>query len=170
MKPFTPTITKTPARTVLTITTVGDPNVVTAAAMQSMYGTAYGTKFKVFKPKKVEMKIGAVSAYWPDAHKKAKSKWTGNWMLEVPAFVRAKDLVQKNLAHPVKLKKIPAQLSAEVLYIGLYTGEESTIARLHQFMKDQKLTIVGPHEEVYLSRPGPKAKTLIRYAVKRKKS
>lgn len=164
-----------PKRTVLTITSIGDPNKITSSIMPSLYGTAYGTKFKVFsgkagsgsagKPKKKDMKIGHCSAFWPDAHLKPKSKWTGIWNLEIPLFVKAKDLVQKNPKLPVKLTTLPAGLYAQILHIGTYAGEEPTIKRLHAYMKNEKLKIIGAHEEVYLTRPGPKAKTIIRYQV-----
>ncbi len=168
MKPFAPQVSKLPPRTVLTVTTVGDPNKITKGAMQALYGTAYGTKFRVYKPKRRVMTITSPSAFWLDAHKKPKSKWTAVWMLEVPSFVRQKDLLQKNPDMPVKVNQIPAATVAEILHIGPYNAEEPTIKKLHAFISGQKLKIAGPHEEVYLSRPGPKAKTIIRYAVKKR--
>lgn len=165
MRPFIPEITKLPARQVLTVTTVGNPNKVTKDAMQALYGTAYGTKFKVFKPKKKEMKIGAASAFWPDAHLKPKAKWTAIWNLEIPAFVKQSDLIQKNPAMVAKIATLKAGTYAQVLYIGKYSGEGPTIKKLHAFIKDQKQSMSGPHEEVYMSMPGPKAKTIIRYLV-----
>lgn len=169
MKPFTPQFSKMPKRTVLTVTTVGDPNTVTKGAMQALYGTAFGTKFKVYKPKGKEMKIGAPSAFWFDAHKKPRSKWTAQWLLEVPAFVKQKELVQKVPAMPVKVAKFPAATIAEILHLGSYASEGPTIQKLHAFVKDGGYRLTGPHEEVYLSRPGPKARTLIRYAVAKRR-
>lgn len=165
MRPLIPEVIKLPSRTVLTVTTVGAPGKVAQRAMQALYGTAYGTKFKVFKPKKKEMKIGFPSAVWPDALSKPKSKWTGIWSLEVPAFVKQKDLLQKDPETPVKVSKFKAGTYGQILHIGSYEKEESTVTILHRFLKAQKMKIAGPHEEVYLSRPGPKAKTIIRYFV-----
>lgn len=167
MKPLTPQITKLPKRTVLTVTTIGNPNKVTKGAMQALYGTAYGTKFKVYKPKRKVMTMSLPSAFWPDAMKKPKLKWTAQWMLDVPSFVRQKDLRQKDPAMPVKVKTLPAATVAEILHIGPYSAEGPTIKKLHAFIKEQNLKIAGVHEEVYLSRPGPKAKTIIRYAVEK---
>ncbi len=169
MKSSTPELTKLPKRTVLTITTVGDPNKVTAAIMPSLYGTAYGTKFKVFKPKGKKMDIGKCSAFWPDAHLKPKSKWIGVWNLEIPSFVKAKDLIQKNPKLPVKLVTLPAGTYAQILHVGTYATEGSNIMKLHEFVKTQKLKLIGAHEEVYLSRPGLKAKTIIQYRVSKNK-
>ena len=168
MKPFTPELTKLPKRTVLTITTVGDPNTL-GDVFPALYGTAYGTKFKVFKPRKQEMIIGACSAFWPDAHLKPKSKWKGIWNLEIPAFVKQQDLMQKNPKLPVTVGSLAAGTYAQVLYIGTYAGEEKTIKQLHAFISTSGYALAGPHEEVYRSKPGPKAKTIIRYLVKRKK-
>ncbi len=168
MKPFTPYLEKLPKRVVLQITTHGDPNIITGPAMQALYGTAYGTKFKIYKPKKMKMDIGPVSAYWPDAHLKPKSKWTGIWNLQISDFVTAKDLIQKNPDTPVKRVAVRAGTYACILHIGTYASETKTIKALHEYMKAEKLKIVGEHEEVYLSRPGPKAKTIIRYAVSKK--
>jgi hypothetical protein len=168
MKSFTPYLTKLPKRSVLTITTIGDPNNMTDV-FPALYGTAYTTKFKVFKPKNKEMKIGACSAFWPDAHLKPKSKWTGIWTLEIPSFVKQRDLIQKNPKLPTKIKTLPAGTYAQILHIGPYNAEKPTILKLHAFIKQQKLKIAGPHEEVYMTRPGPKAKTIIQYLAQKKK-
>ncbi len=135
--------------------------------MNALYGTAYSTKFKVFKPKKKEMKIGAPSAFWPDALTKPKSKWTAIWNLEIPAFVKQKNLLQKNPAMPVKVATLKAGTFGQILHIGAYDKEEKTIKLLLEVLRQKSLVIAGPHEEIYLSRPGPKAKTIIRYAVKK---
>lgn len=169
MKALVPEIRKLPKRSVLTITTIGNPNATADHIFPALYGTAYGTKFKVFKPKKIDMKIGACSAFWPDAQVKPKAKWTGIWNLEVPGFVKAKDLVQKDLEHPVKLKSIPSGTFAQVLFIGVYRAEGPTIKKLHTFIAEQGYRIAGDHEEVYLTKPGPKAKTIIRYRIIKQK-
>lgn len=169
MKPLVPHLVKIPKRTVLTITAVGSPKVVFTNTMPSLYGTAYGTMFKVYKPQGKKMAVGHLVSAYPDAHRKPKTKWTITSDLEVSDFVTAKALIQKNSKLPVKLAKRPAATYAQILHVGTYASENPTITLLHKYMKEEKLTIVGPHEEVYLSRPGPRAKTMIRYAVKKRK-
>lgn len=169
MKPFRPQTSKLPRRTVLTVTTIGDPNTVTGDAMQALYGTAYGTKFKVLKPKREMLTVGPCSAYWPNAHLQPRSKWVAVWMLQVDGPITAKNMIQKKPKMPVKLERLPAATVAEVLYIGTYADEGPTIKQLHQYIADQGLMITGVHEEVYLSRPGPKAKTIIRYVVQKRR-
>ncbi len=111
------------------------------------------------------MDIGNLSAFWPDAHLKPKSKWTGIWNLEIPSFVKQKDLLQKDPKIVVQVGAQPAGPFVQILHIGPYSKEKPTIQKLHAFVKEKKLKLAGPHEEVYLSRPGPKAKTVIRYRV-----
>lgn len=167
MKPFTPGFVKLPKRSVLTYTTHGNPNgAATKPAINALYGTAYGTKFKVFKPKKRDMKIGCLSACWPNAHLKPKSQWIGIWNLEIPTFVKQKDLLQKDPKMKVKLGTLQAGTYAQILHIGPYAQEKSSVEKLHAFVKEKKRKLAGPHEEVYLSRPGPKAKTVIQYLVR----
>ncbi len=169
MRPNTPEIAKYPATSVLTVISIGDPNKVAEAEINALYGTAYGTKFKVFKPKKKVMEIGCLSAFWPDAHTKPKSKWTGIWNLEVSSFVKQADLLQKNPKIKIKLAKRPAATIAQILHLGPYSAEKPTIEKLHAFVKEKGYALAGPHEEVYLTRPDAKVmKTLIRYVVKKK--
>jgi hypothetical protein len=170
MRPLTPEISKLLPATVLTVTTIGDPNHDAADGVGALYGTAYGTKFKVYKPKKLAMVIGQLSAFWPDAHLQPKSKWTGIWNLEVPAFVKQSDLIQKNPKIKIKLAKRQSATIAQILHIGPYTTEAPTIKKLHDFVKDRGYVLTGPHEEVYLTKPDAKVvKTIIRYVVKKRK-
>lgn len=166
MKPFVPELTKLPKRVVLTIAAAGTPKAVFSKILPSLFGTAYGTKFKVFRPKGKKMEIGRLVSAYPDGITKPMAKWTIVSDLEVSSFVKAKDLLQKNPKLPATLAKRPAGTYAQILHVGPYSKEGSTIKKLHAFMQEEKLKIVGPHEEVYLSRPGPRAKTIIRYAVK----
>jgi hypothetical protein len=165
MKPFKPEIVKLKSRKVLTVTTIGDPNKV-KPGVSALFGTAYGTKFKVFKPKGKKMDIGVLAARWPDAHLKPKSKWKGIWALQVPDFVKQSDLLQKDPA--IKVEKWPYGKVAQVLYLGAYKNERPTIMALHKFVKESGFKLAGPHEEEYLTMPTAKVpKTIIRYAIKK---
>ena len=113
------------------------------------------------------MLICACSACWPDAHLKPKSLWTGIWNLEIPSYVKQSVLIQKDPTHKVIIRTLRAGSNAQVLYVGPYAGKASTIKKLHAYSKTQGYTISVAHEEVYLTKPGPKAKTVIRYVVKK---
>lgn len=167
MKPFEPEITKIKAIKVLTVTTVGDPNKVAEPFMKALYGTAYGTKMKVFKPKGIKMEIGHLIGRWPDAHFKPKDEWTGIWGLEVPDYVNESDLLQKDPNIPIKLETWDYDEVAQILHLGPYSEEGPAIEKIHKFIEEQGYKIVGLHEEVYLTKPDSKnQKTIIRYPVK----
>ena len=167
MKAFEPEISQIDERTVLTVISLGDPNKVMEPYMKALYGTAYGTKMKVFKPKGKRMAIGKLSAFWPDAHLKSKDEWIGIWNLEVSSFVKQEDLLQKDEEIEIKVEKLRGGQAAQILHLGPYSEEGPTVQKLHDFMKDNNLEIIGNHEEVYLTSPKAKEqKTLIRYLVK----
>ncbi|MFA5926590.1 MAG: GyrI-like domain-containing protein [Patescibacteria group bacterium] len=168
MKPFTPQISKIEDRKVVTVTSVGDPNVVMEPYMKALYGAVYYAKMKVYKPKGIKMELGKLTAFWPDAHLKSKSEWTGIWGVPVPDYVTEKDITQKDPKILAKVDVWRGGECAEVLYIGTYADEGPTIQALHDFITASGYEIAGQHEEEYLTKPGPKAKTIIRYLVKKK--
>ena len=168
MKPFIPQIAKIEDRKVVTVTSHGDPNEVMEPYIKALYGAAYHAKIKVYRPKGVKMELGKLLAFWPDAHLKPKSEWIGIWGVPVPDYVTEKDISQKDPNILVKVETWKGGECAEVLYIGTYAEEGPTIQKLHDFIKDSGYEIMGQHEEQYLTKPGPKAETIIRYLVRKK--
>lgn len=167
MRAFTPEFTTVEPVTVLTITSVGDPN-YSEPYFNALYGTAYTTKFKVYKPRDMQMKLGTLMARWPDAHLKSKDQWTGIWGLPVPDFVKQSDLIQKDPSLPIKVETWTYGKVAQILHKGPYSEEGPTITMLHDFIKANGYKIDSDHEEVYLTSPKAKdQKTLIRYKVKK---
>ncbi len=170
MKAFVPELTEIPNRKVLTITSVGDPNVVGESVFKPLYGTAYSTKFKTFKPRGIKMELGKLTALWPDAHLKPKNKWTGIWAIPLPDYVNKSDIVQKDESNPAKFDVWPGGTYAQILHKGTYTEEGPTIAILHKFIEDNGIKmadVIGKHEEEYLTSPDSKVvKTIIRYRIK----
>lgn len=168
MKANKPEITTLEPQTVLTITSVGDPN-ESEHYFKALYGTAYSTRFKVYKPAGKDMKLGKLMARWPDAHLKPKDQWTGIWGLPVPSFVRQQDLVQKDPLMPIKVEVWEYNEVAQVLHEGPYAAEGPTVKLLHTFIAESGYTIDGySHEEVYLTSPDAvNQKTIIRYKVKK---
>lgn len=168
MRAFKPEFTKVDPIKVLTITSVGDPN-HSEKYLTALFGTAYTTKFKVYKPKGIAMPLGKLIGRWPDAHLKPKDQWTGIWGLPVPDFVTQKDLIQKDPDLPVSVEVWEYGDVAHILHKGPYTEEGPTITMLHEFIKDNGYEIDGPsHEEVYLTSPDAKdKKTIVRYKIKK---
>ncbi len=170
MRSFVPQLITIPNRKMLTVTTVGDPTTVGDEAFSALYGTAYGTKFKVYKPQGIAVTFGKLCALWPDAHLKPREEWTGIWGLPVPECYKDEDLIQKNPELPIKVEVWPGGTYAQILHIGPYSEEGPTVAQLHQFIEDQGVkmeNVPGTHEEEYLTSPDAKVvKTIIRYRIK----
>ena len=168
MRAFVPEMTRLPKRRVLTVTTIGDPNKVAQRHINALFGTAYETRFKVYRPKGRDMTIGRLACRWTNALKAPPAKWEARWGIEVPAFVHARDLLQKDPKVRVKVETWEYGPVAQILYKGPYADEWPSIEKLHQFLRDKGCRIVGAHEEEYLTRPDVKVpKTIIRYRVKK---
>jgi len=166
MKAFEPQISILPDRKVISVTSIGDPNVVMETYMKALYGAAYWVKMKVYKPKGVKLELGKLVARWPDAHIKPKNEWTGIWGVTVPEFVTEADLVQKDPEIPVTIEVWEGGEYAEVLHLGSYAEEGPTVQALHDFIENSGYGIKGMHEEEYLTKPDSKnQKTIIRYLV-----
>jgi len=168
-KAFIPELTTLPDRKMLVIRSIGDPNKVGEGVFAALYGTAYGTKFKTFKPKGVKMELGKLTAMWPDAHLKPKDEWTGIWAVPVPDYVTEADVIQKDTSSPVALETWPGGTYAQILHLGTYLEEGPTIKTLHEFIETQGIEmkdVIGLHEEEYLTKPDSKiVKTIIRYRI-----
>lgn len=99
--------------------------------------------------------------------------WKGSASIQLPADITAIPLVNhKQLTAKTTVWKYGE--TAEILHIGAYEDEASTVIRLRKYIKNQGYEITGLHEEVYLRSPGtPFCKpqdyyTIIRYPVKKK--
>jgi hypothetical protein len=171
MKAFTPEKIELTNRKMLTTTSVSDPNLVGDEVFARLYGTAYTTKFKIYKPKGLVTTFGKLCAMWPDAHLKPKDDWTGIWGIPVPDFFEQNDLIQKDPKNPIKIEVWPGGEYAQILHVGSYLEEGPTIIKLHDFI-EKKLgismdNVPGMHEEEYLTTPMAKVqKTIIRYRLK----
>jgi len=169
MRAFTPELTRLPRRRVLTVTTVGNPNKVAQQHVNALFGTAYGTKFKRFRPAGRSMTIGKLACRWTNALKAPPSKWEARWGLEVSGFVTSRDLLQQDPKIRVRAADWDYGTVAQILHRGPYAEEWPSIEKLHAFVKEHGYRIVGPHEEEYLTRPDVKVpKTIIRYRVKKR--
>ncbi len=168
MKPFIPEIAMLPSRTMAVARTTGDPGQVGPRVFPALYGAVYGLKFAL-KKVGVEFKVEPPCARWfngPDWRSVPREAWTAAWAIPVPDGTM--DLVQKDPSTPVAVETWEYGEVAQVLHVGAYADEEPTILALHAFIAEQGLEIDGPHEEVYLSRPGvANQKTIVRYRVRR---
>jgi hypothetical protein len=113
-------------------------------------------------------------ARWPESLNTPKSEWIGLYALPVPDSMIT-------LPSYTPQEGINASLAiweygevAEILHLGPYTSEDSTINLLREFVHKEGYVIVGGHEEEYIVGPTVSSKgdpekyvTIIRYRVRK---
>ena len=177
-------IVDAPELNYLMIDGFGDPNnsPMFNEAIEALYGLSYTLKFMV-KKGELQFDYGVMpleGLWWADdmndflTGNKAVWKWT--LMILQPSLITP-ELVEQARKQLAGRKQVPALdrvrfeamadgLSAQILYIGPYSGEPPTILRLHEFIKTNGYQLCGKHREIYLSdmrRTAPeKLKTIIR--------
>ena len=145
----------------------GTPDKVFSQALPSLYGSVYTLKFALKKQGLATFKVGGLRARYPDAHLVPIDEWTHVIGLPIPEDTVS--LPQKVGNAEVKIEAWIYGTIAQILHLGSYDQEETSIERLHQFIIENGYEIIGVHEEEYLTRPDAKVpKTIIRYRIKKK--
>lgn len=150
-----------------------------------MFSVAYAIKFIIKKGKDVDYGVMPLEGlWWMDdmskftADKKDEWKWTA--MIMQPKYVTAEDF--KAAVEQTKKKKDLLSLpkirfesfkegpAAQILYIGPFADEGSTIQKIHAHIKVSGHQLSGKHHEIYLNDPSKtapeKLKTVIRQPMK----
>ncbi len=169
----------------------GNPN--TAKEYQDALETLYGVTFTIkMLPKKGETPEGYFEyvvpplegLWWSDEKNNLdledKNNWKWTAMIMQPEFV-TQELVEFAIQLLQKKKDIPALskmrfesynegLSAQIMHIGPYAEEATTIDMIYHFIKEKGYKFNGKHHEIYLSDPRrsapEKLKTVIRQPIK----
>ncbi|MDP6126691.1 MAG: GyrI-like domain-containing protein [Dehalococcoidales bacterium] len=162
-----PQILEMPAHKMAVVTGKGTPEKVFTELMPALYGSAYTLKFDLKKRGLPDFKVSGLRARYPDVVTTPKEEWTLIIGLPVPGDTES--IPQKVAEVEVKLEAWGYGTVAQILHIGTYAEEETSIERLHQFIEENGYQIAGHHEEEYLTRPNAKVvKTVIRYPIKKK--
>lgn len=166
----------------------GDPNTSSdfQQAVEALYSLAYTLKFMVKKgPSLIDYKVMPLEGlWWSDDMREfsveRKDDWLWTLMIMQPEFV-TDNLFAQALLQVQKKKNLPALpgvrldsyhegLSAQIMHLGPFSDEGPTVARLHEFIKDEEHELAGKHHEIYLSDPRKasqdKMKTVIRQPVR----
>ena len=160
----TPQLVQVPRLKFLCVDGHGDPNTspAYASAVQALYSVSYAAKFTIQKAGGITFKVSALEGRWwaedlSTFTAARKSEWDWTMMIRQPDALTG-DLVER-LAEQVAVKKsMPAArelrlisieegAAAQVLHVGPYATEAPTIARLHEFIRQQGFTL----------RPSPQA-------------
>lgn len=175
-----------PELTYLMVDGAGDPNNSKQfqQAIEALFSLSYTIKF-FFKKGEAQADYTVMpleGLWWADDmanFSMDKSTWKWTLMILQPDFITAdivaqvkEDLRKKKdvvLLDSVRLEKMNEGLCAQILHIGPFDAEPATIARLHEYIKDNGYQLCGKHREIYLSdmrRTAPeKMKTIIRQPV-----
>jgi len=152
-----------------------------SAAIEALFSVSYTLKFMVKKNKGVDYAVMPLEGlWWVDdmtmfsADRKDEWKWTA--MIMQPKYVSAEDF--KIAVEQVKKKKNPVALpkvrfesfkegpAAQIMYVGPFSAEGPTIAKIHAYIKSCGHALSGKHHEIYLNNPATtapeKLKTILR--------
>ena len=162
----------------------GDPNTAQSFsdAIEALYSVSYTLKFMVKKGESgVDYGVLPLEALWWSDDMSAfstgnKDAWKWTLMIMQPEFITLKMI--NEATEEVERKKKPVALAlvrfepikegkaAQILHIGPFSEEGSTIEKVHVFINDNGSHRVGKHQEIYLSdirRTAPeKWKTIVR--------
>jgi hypothetical protein len=151
--------------------------VTAKGAPAGISGKAIGFLFKVyFKIKEAPKgpKMPAPRARWPMPKEVPETEWVGMFAMPVPAGVTSLPHVEPPSGIKVALTTWEYGEVAEILHVGPYNTENTTVEKLHRFIEDSGYEVAGPHEEEYLKGPSfiptspAKYLTVIRYRVRKK--
>ena len=145
----------------------GAPDKVFSELMPALYGSVYTLKFDFKKKGLATFKVSGLRARYPDILQVPKDEWA--IIIGLPVPDNTTSIPQKVAGIEVKLETWEYGAIAQILHLGAYDQEDTTIAHLHKFIEESGYETAGLHEEEYLTRPDAKTvKTIIRYPVKKK--
>lgn len=167
----------------------GDPNSspLFQEAASALFSVSYTLKFMIKKgPTGVDYGVMPLEGQWwtdnmSEFNMEDKSNWKWTLMILQPEFV-TRELFEK-AAEEVRLKKkieavgrlrfesLKEGLCAQIVHIGPFSGEGPTVAKLHEYMRDNGYDFNGKHREIYTSDINKAApenwKTIIRQPVRK---
>jgi hypothetical protein len=105
--------------------------------------------------------------------------WAWKLLIRIPEFVTEQELHnaitavlakgKSPLAGQVKLEVLAEGRCVQMLHIGPYAQEKTTVEMMHHMAEDNGLHLRGPHHEIYLSDPNrvppERLRTIVRYPV-----
>ena len=168
----------------LMIDGAGDPNAAEfQQAMESLYAASYAIKFEAKKAGNDFTVMPPEGLFWSDDPQsfglEARDAWKWTLMIVQPAFVTgamAMEATQaarrkKGLKVGLRFEALLEGQSAQIMHIGPYSEESTTIKLLHGFICEKGYEFNGKHHEIYLSDPRrakpERMRTIIRQPVKK---
>lgn len=181
-----PEIVEVPPLSFLMIDGAGDPNTAQEyqEAVDALYSSAYTIKFAFKKRRGIDFPVMALEGLWWVEDLAAfsydhRADWRWTMMIMQPEVVMQEDLLaaaeelsgKKALPalERIRLEAYHEGASAQIMHMGPYSAELSTVERLHRFITGQGCEPRGRHHEIYLGDPRrsapEKLKTILRQPV-----
>lgn len=157
-------------------------------SIEALYKVAYSIKF-MMKEDDLDFVVPKLEGYWwvdqeikstTDFKAISRADWRWKIMIRMPDFVEAVNFSRAQYSAEQKnpefgrigdilFEKINMGRCAQILHVGSYEEEESSLDQLHQLVKSEGYQINGHHHEIYLSDPRRtaehKLKTILRYGI-----
>ncbi|MEK6646402.1 MAG: GyrI-like domain-containing protein [Candidatus Firestonebacteria bacterium] len=164
----------------------GNPNKVPSfkEAVGTLYSISYNLKFTIKKEKNIDYKVMPLEGLWwmedmNSFNPNTKDEWKWTIMIIQPDFIKKENAIKAidyvkrksgfNGFPKVRFEKLEEGKCAQILYIGPYENEESTIKNMHKFVLENGYSLYGKHHEIYLSDPRKcapeKLRTIIRQPI-----
>ena len=151
-------------------------------AVSALYSMAYTLKFELKKAGRFDWVVAPLESLWwtptgdwpPDESDEGNVRWRA--MIVQPATVefsdieRARQLVVRRGWLPglirLRFDTYDEGTAAQILHLGPYDAEASTIARLHRFIREQGFRPRLAHHEIYLSDPSRTKPAMLRTIIR----
>lgn len=181
-------VVEIPRFTYLMIDGEGDPNSSQqyAESVAALYALSYGLKFMSKKELDRDYVVPPLEGLWwaedmTSFRRRSKEEWSWTMMQLVPDWISSEQYQavyrsverKKPLARLDRVRKQAYQegLCVQILHIGSYDDETSTLAHLHdEWLPANGYAERGKHHEIYLSDPRrvapEKLKTILRQPIK----
>jgi hypothetical protein len=180
-----PKLVDVPALGFLVIDGSGDPNTSERfrAAIQALYAVSYTIKLALKRSGETVHRVGPLECLWTTGGSSSGDQLAWRWtaMISQPEAV-TRDLVEQaatnvadkkhlDVTRELRLRRFTEGPAAQVLHVGPYAGEGTTIELLHAFIREHGFALRGRHHEIYLSdprrTPPERLRTIIRQPVTR---
>jgi hypothetical protein len=151
-------------------------------AIQALYSMAFTLKFQLKKAGRFDWVVAPLEALWwtpsgdwpPAGSDPSGVRWRA--MIVQPPTVELRDIEEARQV-VARRRWLPALLplrfdtydegtAAQVLHLGPYDAERTTIARVHRFIRDQGYRPHLAHHEIYLSNPGRTKPAMLRTIIR----
>lgn len=154
-------------------------------SVEALYPLAYAIR-KIYKQKEMIFSVPKLEGlWWVNSEKSAleipRNEWHWKLLIRMPDFVdidvfkQARNESSKkkgiDLINKIEFESINEGICVQIMHIGPYSTEPSTIKEMEGFIAENKLKKNGLHHEIYISDPRKttpdKMKTILRQPVKK---